>query len=72
MKPDPRIFVIALDAMGLRADQVWYVGDMPGIDVVGARSAGIRPLVIDPYGFHAGRDYDTVEGLRAVAALVGA
>ncbi|HEX4492806.1 MAG TPA: HAD family hydrolase [Acidimicrobiia bacterium] len=72
MKPDPRIFTIALDAMGLRADDVWYVGDMPGIDVVGARAAGIRPLVMDPFGFHAGRDYDTVDSLRAVAQLVRA
>jgi FMN phosphatase YigB (HAD superfamily) len=72
MKPDPRIFAIALDAMGLRADQAWYLGDMPGIDVVGARAAGIRPFVIDPFGFHTGADYDTVESLRALAHLVAA
>ena len=35
-KPDPRIFQIALDAMGIDAADAWYVGDMPGIDVVGA------------------------------------
>src|ERR1019366_3927279 len=39
MKPDPRIFEAALDLLGLDADQVWYVGDMPAIDVVGARRA---------------------------------
>ena len=43
---------------------------MPAIDVVGARAAGIRPLVIDPYGFHTGRDYDTVASLRDVATLL--
>ena len=37
MKPDLRIFEAAVDLLGLRADQVWYVGDMPAIDVVGAR-----------------------------------
>lgn len=68
LKPDPRIFTLALDAMGLRPDQVWYVGDMPGIDVVGARSAGIHPFVMDPWGFHSGHDYDTVRSLRDVAA----
>jgi putative hydrolase of the HAD superfamily len=72
LKPDPRIFVIALDALGLRPDQVWYVGDMPGIDVVGARAAGIAPLVIDPFGFHAGHDYETVASLREVAKRVEA
>ena len=70
LKPDPRIFAIALDAIGLRPEQAWYVGDMPAIDVVGARAAGIHPLVIDPYGFHPGRDYETVASLREVAALL--
>jgi putative hydrolase of the HAD superfamily len=70
LKPDPRIFTIALDAMGLTPDRAWYVGDMPGIDVVGARAAGIRPLVIDPFGFHGGHDYETVGSLRDVAKRV--
>jgi putative hydrolase of the HAD superfamily len=72
LKPDPRIFRIGLDALGLSPEQVWYVGDMPGIDVVGARAAGIHPLVIDPYGFHQGRDYETVSSLREVAARASA
>lgn len=72
LKPDPRIFAIALEAMDLRPDQAWYVGDMPGIDVVGARAAGIRPFVIDPFGFHGGHDYETVATLRDVATLVKA
>jgi hypothetical protein len=45
---------------------------MPGIDVVGARAAGIEPLVIDPYGFHRGHDYETVASLRVVAARLRA
>jgi putative hydrolase of the HAD superfamily len=69
-KPDPRIFAIALDAMALRPEQVWYVGDMPGIDVVGARAAGIVPLVMDPFGFHAGHDYETITSLHDVAARI--
>lgn len=68
LKPDPRIFTIALDAMALRPDQAWYVGDMPGIDVVGARAAGLHPIVMDPFGFHGGHDYETVTSLRDVAA----
>ncbi len=68
-KPDPRIFAIALDAMGLAPAQAWYVGDMPAIDVVGARAAGIRPFVIDPFRFHADEDFETVGSLRDVAAL---
>lgn len=70
LKPDPRIFTIALDAMGLAPEQAWYIGDMPGIDVIGARAARIEPLVIDPYDFHSGHDYGTVASLRDVAERV--
>ena len=67
-KPDPRIFRIALDAMGLDADQCWYVGDMPGIDVVGARAAGMQVLVMDPFGVHGDdADFETVTSLHDVA-----
>ncbi len=70
MKPDARIFEIALTAMGLDADDVWYVGDMPAIDVVGARRAGIRPFVVDPLGLHADADYDSVSSLADLAARI--
>lgn len=67
MKPDPRIFHAAIDLLGVTADQVWYVGDMPAIDVVGARRAGIRPVLMDPLGLHLEADYDRVPSLAALA-----
>jgi FMN phosphatase YigB (HAD superfamily) len=70
MKPDPRIFHLALEAMDIAAEDAWYVGDMPGIDVVGARAAGLRPFVMDPHGLHHDADYDRVESLTELAALV--
>lgn len=72
MKPDPRIFRLALDAMAVDAGRAWYLGDMPGIDVVGARRAGLRPFVIDPLGLHHEADYDRVESLAELADLVSA
>ena len=63
-KPDPRIFQIALDAIGVAAADAWYVGDMPGIDVVGARAAGLWPIVMDPFGFQRGADYARVDLAR--------
>lgn len=71
-KPDPRIFHVALDALGVDAADAWYVGDMPGIDVVGARAAGLRPFVMDPFGLHEQADYDRVRSLHEVAALIAA
>jgi putative hydrolase of the HAD superfamily len=69
-KPNPRIFHLALDAMGIDAQDAWYVGDMPGIDVVGARAAGLRPFLMDPYSLHLDADYDRVASLSELAELV--
>jgi HAD superfamily hydrolase (TIGR01549 family) len=70
MKPDPRIFQIALDAIGVDARDAWYVGDMPGIDVVGARRAGLRPFLMDPLRLHLEADYDRVASLAELAKAV--
>ena len=70
MKPDPRIFQAAIDLLGLEPDQVWYVGDMPAIDVVGARRAGIRPYLMDPLGLHHDADYERISSLAALAELI--
>ncbi len=71
MKPDPRIFHIALDAMGLQPHDAWYVGDMPGIDVVGARKAGMHPVLMDPYELHLDADYARTGSLRELAEQIG-
>jgi HAD superfamily hydrolase (TIGR01549 family) len=47
-KPDPRIFQIALDRLGCRADQVVMVGDSWAADVIGARAAGVRAIWFNP------------------------
>jgi FMN phosphatase YigB (HAD superfamily) len=70
MKPDPRIFQAAVDLLGLEPDQVWYVGDMPAIDVVGARRAGIRPYLMDPLGLHLDADYERISSLTALAEVI--
>jgi putative hydrolase of the HAD superfamily len=47
-KPDPRIFRMALERMGIEPEDAVYVGDVYEIDVVGARAAGMRAYLIDP------------------------
>lgn len=44
-KPSAQPFKLALDALGLRPEQVWHVGDSPE-DLEGARAAGITCLLI--------------------------
>jgi putative hydrolase of the HAD superfamily len=43
-KPDPLLYQVALQRMSLPAAQTWYAGNMPSVDCVGARAAGMRPL----------------------------
>jgi putative hydrolase of the HAD superfamily len=43
-KPDPRIFEIALERLGVRAEEAVMLGDSWAADIVGARAAGIRPI----------------------------
>lgn len=43
-KPSKRLFQLALEKAGLRAGDVWYVGDQYDRDVAGAASAGLFPV----------------------------
>ena len=43
-KPDRLLFDIALMKAGLSADKVWYCGDTPAADVIGAHNAGMYPV----------------------------
>jgi putative hydrolase of the HAD superfamily len=69
-KPDPRIFAIALDRMGLPPGDVVYVGDLYEVDVVGARAAGLEPVLLDPHGLHADRDVIRARDVVDVADLL--
>jgi putative hydrolase of the HAD superfamily len=48
-KPDPAIFKLALDAVQLAPEACIYVGDNYDRDVIGARRAGLTPVLIDPF-----------------------
>jgi len=69
-KPDPGIFVHALEVLGVEPDRVIHVGDMVHADVVGARAAGVRPLHLDPYAFCPLDDHEHVSSLDEVVGLV--
>jgi putative hydrolase of the HAD superfamily len=65
-KPDPRIFLPALTALGVAAADALYVGDLYEVDVVGARRAGMAAVLLDPAGLHASRDVPTAPDVAAV------
>ncbi len=49
-KPDPRIFELALERLGVTAENAVHVGDHHYADVLGAESVGMLPVLIDRYG----------------------
>jgi putative hydrolase of the HAD superfamily len=70
-KPDPAIFALALQALGVPAERAVHVGDTVFADVAGARAAGVRPFHLDPYGFCPLRgDHEHVRSLTDLASVV--
>ena len=49
-KPDARIFREAAQRLGVAPEQILHVGDDPGLDVCGARDAGLRTAWINREG----------------------
>lgn len=49
-KPDPRIFELACDRLGVRPERAAHVGDHFYSDALGARTAGLRAVIIDRPG----------------------
>jgi HAD superfamily hydrolase (TIGR01662 family) len=47
-KPDPEIFLRACNRMGVDPSESLYVGDLYGVDVVGARGVGMEAVLMDP------------------------
>ncbi len=72
-KPDPRIFEIAMTRFGVPKQATLHLGDVFATDILGARAAGIRYGLVDPYGHYEGRHLDVprvpgaVEVARAIA-----
>jgi putative hydrolase of the HAD superfamily len=69
-KPDPRLFQIALERAGARPESTIHVGDLYQVDVVGARAAGLRGVLLDETGLHPDADCDRVGSLAELVERV--
>jgi 2-haloalkanoic acid dehalogenase type II len=74
LKPDPRIFEILLERVGLGAHEVVHVGDDAEADVEGARAAGVLPVWLNRAACAWPRASEapefTIRGLDELAAAV--
>jgi len=66
-KPDPRLFRLALERLGEDAGTAVHVGDLYHVDVVGARAAGVRPVLLDEAGLWPEADCPRVRSLGELA-----
>lgn len=69
-KPDRRFFEILVERAGGRPETTLHVGDLYHVDVVGARSAGLQTMLLDPHDLYAGYDVRRVKSLSELATLV--
>ncbi len=51
-KPQPPIFLAALERAGVNASEAVHVGDQYKLDVAGARGVGIKPILIDRFDLY--------------------
>jgi len=65
-KPDPQIFRIAMERMSVAPETAVFLGDLPSVDVAGARAAGLTPILLDRHDLYASID---VPRLRSIAEL---
>ena len=57
-KPDPRIFQMACERTRATPQQTLHLGDTMATDIDGARRAGMRAALIDPFGHYEGSYLD--------------
>ncbi len=62
-KPDPAIFRLALERLGVEARDAAFVGDSYEADAMAARRAGLRPVLLDPLGLHEACDCPRISRL---------
>ena len=71
-KPDPRFFEIALERSGANKDTTIHVGDLYYVDVMGARSAGLRGVLLDEADLRPDADCPRVRTLDELATEIEA
>jgi putative hydrolase of the HAD superfamily len=69
-KPDPGIFEHGLQRVNVAAKEVIYVGDNYYADVVGARSAGLQPVLYDPLGIFPEPDCATIKSFDELNSII--
>jgi HAD superfamily hydrolase (TIGR01662 family) len=69
-KPDPGVFEHGLQRANVTAQEAVYVGDNYFADVVGARRAGLQPVLYDPNGIFPESDCVTIKSFDQLQSVL--
>jgi len=69
-KPEPGVFEHALRRVNLSPKEAIYVGDNYYADVVGARRAGLQPVLYDPIGIFPEPDCATIKSFDELNSIL--
>jgi putative hydrolase of the HAD superfamily len=70
-KPHPGVFHYLLEKAGVPADEALYVGDNYYADVVGARQAGLQPVLFDLHDLFPEADCPVIQAHSQIYSLLG-
>ena len=69
-KPEPGLFEHALKRANINAQEAVYVGDNYFADVVGARRAGLTPILFDPDEIFPDADCTTIRSFAELNSII--
>ena len=69
-KPEPGVFEHALGRLNLSPREAIYVGDNYYADVVGARRAGLQPILYDPIGIFPDPDCVSIKSFDELNSIL--
>jgi HAD superfamily hydrolase (TIGR01509 family) len=68
VKPDPAIFRLVCERLGLRSAEILFVGDTPSADVEGPRTVGMPAMLISE--FESSRQFELAANRKRAAPVV--
>jgi putative hydrolase of the HAD superfamily len=69
-KPDPEYFLRALQRCGGNPETTLHVGDFYHVDVMGARSAGIDPILLDSANLYSECDCPRIKSFSGLIEVL--
>jgi HAD superfamily hydrolase (TIGR01549 family) len=69
-KPDPRLLQYAVEVLDVEPASSIYVGDNYYADVLGARAAGLIPVLVDPFAIYDSPDCPVIARISEIQNII--